>query len=100
MVPSGPPPLCPNIGASSACYKIKLKNAGYRLVNQVDDSRVVVIVVAVGKRENLTVYRVAGKRVRERGNISSPSSPPFPNCSLSRLPRLPRKITFPGGIRR
>ena len=47
------------------CYKIKLKNAGYRLVYQVDDSRVVVIVVAVGKRENLTVYKAAGKRVRE-----------------------------------
>jgi mRNA interferase RelE/StbE len=47
------------------CYKIKLKNAGYRLVYQVDDSRVVVIVVAVGKRENLTVYKVAGKRMRE-----------------------------------
>jgi len=47
------------------CYKIKLKTAGYRLVYQVDDGRVVVIVVAVGKRENLTVYKVAGKRVRE-----------------------------------
>jgi mRNA interferase RelE/StbE len=65
MVPSGPPPPCQNIGASSDCYKIKLKNAGYRLVYQVDDSRVVVIVVAVGKRENLTVYRVAGTRVKE-----------------------------------
>ena len=47
------------------CYKIKLKNAGYRLVYQVDDNRIVVIVVAVGKRENLAVYRVAGKRVKE-----------------------------------
>ena len=47
------------------CYKIKLKNAGYRLVYQVDDNRIVVIVVAVGKRENLIVYRVAGKRVKE-----------------------------------
>jgi mRNA interferase RelE/StbE len=47
------------------CYKIKLKNAGYRLVYQVDDKRIVVIVVAVGKRENLAVYRVAGKRVKE-----------------------------------
>ncbi len=47
------------------CYKIKLKNAGYRLVYQVDDRRIVVIVVAVGKRENLAVYRVAGKRVEE-----------------------------------
>lgn len=46
------------------CYKIKLKNAGYRLVYQVDDNRIVVIVVAVGKRENLIVYRVAEKRVK------------------------------------
>ncbi|MDO3377988.1 type II toxin-antitoxin system RelE family toxin [Geoalkalibacter halelectricus] len=29
------------------CYKIKLKNAGYRLVYQVDDRRIVVVVVAV-----------------------------------------------------
>lgn len=48
----------------AGCYKIKLKNAGYRLVYQVDDNRVVVIVVAVGKRENLTVYKVASKRVQ------------------------------------
>jgi mRNA interferase RelE/StbE len=47
------------------CYKIKLKNAGYRMVYQVDGNRVVVIVVAVGKRENLTVYRAAGRRVKE-----------------------------------
>jgi len=45
------------------CYKIKLKNAGYRLVYQVDDIRIVVIVVAVGKRENFSVYRMASKRV-------------------------------------
>lgn len=47
------------------CYKIKLKNAGYRLVYQVDDKRVVVIVVAVGKRDNLAVYRSAGSRLKE-----------------------------------
>lgn len=47
------------------CYKIKLKNAGYRLVYQVDDNRIVVIVVAVGKRENFAVYRTASKRVEE-----------------------------------
>ena len=46
------------------CYKIKLKNAGYRLVYQVDDKRIVVIVVAVGKRENLAVYRSAGERLK------------------------------------
>jgi len=47
------------------CYKIKLKNAGYRLVYQVDDKRIVVIVMAVGKRENLAVYRSAGERLKE-----------------------------------
>ncbi len=47
------------------CYKIKLKNAGYRLVYQVDDGRVVVIIVTVGRRENLAVYKVADKRVEE-----------------------------------
>lgn len=45
------------------CYKIKLAASGYRLVYQVDQGRIVVIVVAVGKRERGQVYRVAGKRV-------------------------------------
>jgi len=45
------------------CYKIKLRNAGYRLVYQVDDKRIVVIVVAVGKRDNFAVYRSAGERL-------------------------------------
>lgn len=47
------------------CYKIKLKNAGYRLVYQIDDKHIVVIVVAVGKRENLAVYRSAGGRLND-----------------------------------
>jgi len=46
------------------CYKIKLKNAGYRLIYQVNDEHIVVIVVAVGKRENLAVYRSAGERLK------------------------------------
>lgn len=46
------------------CYKIKLRAAGYRLVYQVFDARVVVIVVAVGKREDSAVYRKAGKRLK------------------------------------
>jgi len=43
-------------------YKIKLKASGYRLVYRVEDERVVVIVVAVGKRERGTVYRTAQDR--------------------------------------
>jgi mRNA interferase RelE/StbE len=45
------------------CYKIKLRAAGYRLVYRVDDGRVVVIVVAVGKRDRNLVYKIAAGRV-------------------------------------
>jgi mRNA interferase RelE/StbE len=43
-------------------YRIKLRSAGYRLVYEVRDSEVVVIVVAVGKRERNAVYRAAASR--------------------------------------
>lgn len=46
------------------CYKIKLRAAGYRLVYQVFDDRVVVVVVAVGKREDGAVYRKATGRMK------------------------------------
>ena len=44
------------------CYKIKLRTAGYRLVYEVDDKVVIVVVIAVGKRDKSTVYRNAGTR--------------------------------------
>lgn len=43
-------------------YKIKLRAAGYRLVYRVDDDTIVVMVVAVGKRERSEVYGSARKR--------------------------------------
>ncbi|MDO9068801.1 MAG: type II toxin-antitoxin system RelE/ParE family toxin [Deltaproteobacteria bacterium] len=45
------------------CYKIKLRDAGYRLVYQVSDALLIVVVIAVGKRENNQVYRNARKRL-------------------------------------
>ncbi|GAA6132792.1 type II toxin-antitoxin system RelE family toxin [Halopseudomonas sabulinigri] len=45
------------------CYKIKLRSAGYRLVYQVVDQRLVITVIAVGKRERSVVYRAAEKRL-------------------------------------
>ena len=45
------------------CYKIKLKSAGYRLVYRVFDDRIVVQVVAIGRRERNEVYRSAAKRL-------------------------------------
>ncbi|MCQ4227296.1 type II toxin-antitoxin system RelE family toxin [Stutzerimonas stutzeri] len=43
-------------------FKIKLRASGYRLVYRVEDERVVVVVVAVGKRERGAAYQSAGKR--------------------------------------
>jgi mRNA interferase RelE/StbE len=43
-------------------YKIKLRNAGYRLVYEVRDQQLIVLVVAVGKRERNEVYKAAEKR--------------------------------------
>jgi len=45
------------------CYKIKLRSAGYRLVYRVEDDRVVVAVIAVGKRDHDDVYIAAAKRL-------------------------------------
>ena len=44
-------------------YKIKLKQAGFRLVYEVHDETITVLVVAVGKRERNLVYKIASKRV-------------------------------------
>lgn len=44
-------------------YKIKLRDAGYRLVYEVIDQRLVVVVIAVGRRDHLEVYAQASKRL-------------------------------------
>lgn len=44
-------------------YKIKLRASGYRLVYQVEDEIVTVVVIAVGKRERNRVYKMASKRI-------------------------------------
>ena len=44
------------------CYKIKLRGAGYRLVYRVEDERIVILVLAIGKRERSSVYEQAAKR--------------------------------------
>jgi mRNA interferase RelE/StbE len=38
-------------------YKIKLKSLGYRLVYEVKDRELLVVVIAVGKRERSEVYK-------------------------------------------
>lgn len=43
-------------------YKIKLRGAGYRLVYEVRDEQVIIVVIAVGKRDRSEVYKAAARR--------------------------------------
>lgn len=43
-------------------YKIKLRSAGYRLIYEVEDDRLVVLVIAIGKRDRSEVYEMARRR--------------------------------------
>ena len=49
-------------GDLKGCYKIKLHSIGYRLVYQVIDKELVIIVIAVGKRDKLQIYSKANER--------------------------------------
>ena len=50
------------LSGSSNRYKIKLRNIGYRLVYEVLDQEVIVIVIAVGRRDKNQVYQTADNR--------------------------------------
>lgn len=43
-------------------YKIKLCSVGYRLVYEVRDQQLIVVVIAVGKRDRNAVYKTADLR--------------------------------------
>ena len=53
-------------GALAGHYKIKLNKQGYRLVYGVQDDVLIVMVLAVDKREDSVVYQSAMARVSER----------------------------------
>ncbi|TCJ98423.1 mRNA interferase RelE/StbE [Volucribacter psittacicida] len=55
------------LSSFSDCYKIKLREAGYRLVYQVREKEIVVFVIAVGKREKNKVYLDAKTRLFPKG---------------------------------
>jgi len=46
-------------------YKIKLRASGYRLVYEVIESEIVVLVIAVGKRDRSLVYKRASSRKKD-----------------------------------
>ncbi|MFW7225999.1 MULTISPECIES: type II toxin-antitoxin system RelE family toxin [Serratia] len=43
-------------------YKIKLRSSGYRLVYEVNDNEITLLVIAIGKRDGDKVYELADKR--------------------------------------
>ena len=49
-------------GKLKNCYKIKLRDSGYRLVYSVEDSDLKVIIIAIGKRDKNQAYSLAEKR--------------------------------------
>lgn len=59
-------PHVPSAALSGATniYKIKLRQAGYRLVYSVEDQTVTVTVIAVGKRGRNEVYDIALSRLK------------------------------------
>ena len=50
-------------GGLKNCFKIKLKSSGYRLVYKVNEKEIILLVVAVGKRNNNDIYKTAKSRV-------------------------------------
>ncbi len=46
-------------------YKIKLRASGYRLVYEVSDSKITVMVIAIGKREKGKIYSKMKKRLAD-----------------------------------
>ena len=60
------------------CYKIKLRATGYRLVYQVRDQTLVLLTVAVGKRERNAVYDVAMARLPAIESATTRAAAPAP----------------------
>ncbi len=53
-------------GDLRGCYKIKLRKQGYRLVYQIEDDVLVVLVLAIDRREDLAAYHAAIVRLLEK----------------------------------
>lgn len=50
-------------GVLGNCYKVKAPITGYRLVYRIADDALIILVVAVGKRQGSAVYKLAAKRI-------------------------------------
>jgi len=62
-------PHVPSMRLSGArnCYRVKLRNAGYRLLYHVNDKRVIVTVLGAGRRDKEEAYEKLARRLAELG---------------------------------
>ena len=51
------------VSGGANLYKIKLRTVGYRLVYQVNDAEILILVLSVGKRERNAAYQSAFSRM-------------------------------------
>lgn len=51
------------------CYKIKLRDIGYRLVYEVIEQELTVLVIVVGKRDKNQVYKLFDKRLSAKTRV-------------------------------
>ena len=51
------------LSGSNSLYKAKLRSSGYRLVYEIIDKKLCVIVITIAKREANKVYKIASKRI-------------------------------------
>jgi mRNA interferase RelE/StbE len=56
------------------CYKIKLRSSGFRLVYQVHDDALILLTIAVGKRDKSSVYSAALERLTQRSKEAKQKS--------------------------
>lgn len=52
-----------SVSGTKDCYKIKLRQSGYRLVYKVIKKEIVVLVIAIGKRDKNLIYKKALQRL-------------------------------------
>lgn len=76
-------------GALSSCYKIKLNKQGVRLVYEVEDDKLIVMVLSVDRREDSAAYKSAVDRLFTAATALSKTARKKPPASPTR--RLGKK---------
>lgn len=69
------------------CYKIKLRSTGFRMVYRVQDDLLVLLTIAVGKRDKSAVYDAAKLRLTLPAEEGRPKAPTKAPAKSAQKPR-------------